>query len=131
MTAFLREAGETGPSPAPAPAEPQVQLSGTPYIQAAYASRPNDRWLIPKNMHISIGRSSQQCNIVVDVPNVSRVHCTIQYDDKSGLFYLTDQSSNGTLVGSEKLQKGETRALPPGAVFCLTTRENEMKVGLE
>jgi predicted component of type VI protein secretion system len=78
-----------------------------------------------------IGRAAEQCNIVLDLPSVSRVHCTVQYHDKQRAFYLTDLSTNGTLVGEERIPKGGTRALAPGDCFCITDKETIFKVGLE
>lgn len=90
MGEFLQEVG----SPAiPAPAVGHIdikdpgKLLGNPYIQALRKGGGGDKWLIPKNMPMSIGRAAEQCNIVIDSPNVSRVHCTIQYDDKRRVFY--------------------------------------------
>lgn len=119
------------PVGAPVAVNDPARLQGTPYVQAVRQGRPQDKWLIPKNIRMSIGRSAEQCNIVIDEANVSRVHCTVQYDDKAGVFYLTDQSTNGTLAPGGKLSKGQSAALGPGDIFYITTRENAMKVGLE
>ena len=134
MAEFLAEVATSAAPPPPAAplaVEDPGKLKGSPYIQAVRKDRPNDKWLIPKNMRMTIGRAAEQCNIVIDEPNVSRVHCTIQYDDKKGVFYLTDQSTNGTLVGEEKIGKGQTKILSPGETFYITTRANALKVGLE
>lgn len=106
-------------------------LQGIPYIQSVRGGLAQDKWTIPKNMRMSIGRAAELCNIVVDFPNVSRIHCTIQYDDKKRLFYLTDQSTNGTLTQAGRLGKGQTQALQPGDYFYITVQENMFKVGLE
>lgn len=131
MGQFLAELGADSSPAAPLPVEDSGRLRGNPYIQAVRPDRSNDKWLIPKNMRMTIGRSSEQCNIIIDEPNVSRVHCTIQYDDRKGVFYLTDLSTNGTLTGEEKLQNGQTKVLMPGDTFFITTRINMLKVGLE
>jgi class 3 adenylate cyclase len=47
---------------------------------------------------VSIGRSST-CDLVVDVPKVSRLHVTIQL--RRTHFYLVDQSINGTWVTTD------------------------------
>lgn len=133
MGEFLGEVNtRAGEAPvAPLDIKDPAKLQGNPYIQVIRRGRAGDKWLIPKNMRMTIGRAAEQCNIVVDEANVSRVHCTIQYDDKKRVFYLTDQSTNGTLVGGEKIAKGQPRALAPGESFTISTEENMFKVGLE
>jgi hypothetical protein len=47
---------------------------------------------------VSIGRSSN-CDLVIDMPRVSRLHLTIQL--RRTYFYLVDQSINGTWVTTD------------------------------
>jgi hypothetical protein len=115
----------------PAKSEDPAKLRGNPYIQSIKKGRPADKWLIPKNMPMRIGRAAEQCNIVLDLPRVSRVHCTVQYDGKRRTFFLTDLSTNGTLVGEERIPKGQPRALAPGDCFTITDQQTMFKVGLE
>lgn len=116
---------------APPPVQAPVPIRGSPFVQSVLQGVPKDKWAIPKNINISIGRAAEQCNIILDLPNVSRVHCSLRYDDKAGVFYLTDQSTNGTLVEGGRLARGQVHALQAGEIFYITSRENGMKVGLE
>ena len=114
-----------------APLSEQISIHGSPFLQIVRNGQPKDKWLIPKNIRVSIGRSSQQCNIVVDMPNISRLHCTVLYDEKSGLFNISDCSTNGTWVDGNRLGSGQAAALSPGGTFYITVPENLMMVGLE
>lgn len=132
MGEFLAELGADNSSgTAPLPVESPIQMSGNPYIQAIRPDRLNDKWIIPKNLRMVIGRSAEQCNIIIDEPDVSRVHCTIEYNDRKGVFYLTDLSTNGTLTGEQRMQRGQSIALQPGDTFFITTCANMLKLGIE
>ena len=57
----------------------------------------------------SVGRGAQECQIVTpdNVKGVSRIHCQIYYDDGKKVYYVVDQSTNGTyLRGNKRLPKG-------------------------
>ncbi|MFC5532026.1 trypsin-like peptidase domain-containing protein [Cohnella yongneupensis] len=72
---------------------------------------------------ISIGRDPLQSQLVfTNTPDVSRKHCTIQYDALNDQFILEDNgSSNGTYLQSgEKLVPGQFYALQRGERFYLT-----------
>lgn len=140
MAAFLQQANG-GQAAAPAGTPPPIpqhqaaqnpeQLRGTPFVQVMRGGLAGDKWIIPKNMAMSIGRSSEQCNIVLEYPNVSRVHCTVEYNEKSGCFYLIDLSTNGTLTEAGRIEKNRPHPLRAGETFYISTREYAMKVGLE
>lgn len=117
--------------PSGRPVAVSAPVTGTPFVQRLCPGKSNDKWLIPKNITISIGRSAELNNIIIDEANVSRVHCEIIYNDKTATFYITDRSSNGTIIGDERTQKGRAYPLEAGDMFYMTTRENAMKVGLE
>lgn len=112
-------------------ADKAAMARGNPFVQVWRSGQPGDKWLLPKNMRMSVGRAADQCNILLDDPGVSRLHCTLQYDDKANLFYLVDFSSNGTAVKAGRLEKNRTVALQPGDSFFLMGCDYEMKVGLE
>jgi len=134
----LYQSIHAGPAGQSLPVQPQqshiseqISIHGAPFIQIIRGGQPQDKWLIPKNIKVSIGRSPQQCNIVADMPNVSRLHCTVLYDEKSGFFHLSDCSTNGTWTGGGRLGNGQTVALSPGDTFYISSPENTMMVGLE
>ncbi len=116
--------------PAAAPAT-HVKAEGTPFVQKYFSGTPGDKWILPKNMPMTIGRSAEKCNIVLDDANVSRVHCTICFDDKQNCFFVTDLSSNGTLAAVGRLAKNVPHPLAPGDVFYIMTKDFAMKLGVE
>jgi len=69
-----------------------------------------DRWLI--------GRSSRNCDIVLQNPMVSKIHCSIRrHPDSPHCFELQDeQSNNGVYQGEKRIQK---RRLRSGDVISL------------
>ncbi|WP_123043168.1 FHA domain-containing protein [Cohnella candidum] len=73
---------------------------------------------------LSIGRDPAVCHVVfpVDIGEVSRKHCTLSYEEESGVFSLEDHgSSNGTyLTDGEKLQPGKRYQLRSGQRFALS-----------
>ncbi|MDL2288977.1 FHA domain-containing serine/threonine-protein kinase [Oscillospiraceae bacterium OttesenSCG-928-F05] len=99
---------------------PQVQVRGTPVLTLLSEGRRVDKWLLPRNMAMLIGRARDRCNIVLDAPNISRVHCSLRYDDRQNCFYLEDLSSNGTYFSDgSRLQRGTVYALEAGDIFYL------------
>lgn len=120
------------PSPAPPPLpKPQVVVHGTPYVRLVGSSSNQDRWMLPKNVPMRIGRSAQHCNIIIDHNNISRIHCELRYDEKRSLFYLTELSSNGTFMdGLGRLTKGKIYTLKPGGTFYILGKACTMEVGL-
>ena len=129
---FLQQIGVSPAALVDSPAiQAPLEIHGTPFVQIVREGHRQDKWLIPRNLSINIGRSASQCNIVVDLPNVSRRHCSIIYDEKAGLFYLTDYSTNGTFAGGERLVNGAPKPLSPGSIFYLTDAANTMMAGME
>ena len=107
-------------------------ISGTPYIHLTRNGRPGDKWIIPAGMDMAIGRSTDRCNIVLDDTDVSRIHCTIRYESKSGLFVLTDKSSNGTfLQDGSRLDRDVPHTIAPGEKFLIPGGKYELEAGVE
>ena len=75
-----------------------------------------ESWPLLQDHPISIGRNdSEQSTPDIDLwpdPKVSRRHASIWYD--KGVWWIKDESKNGTRVGRQKLQGGETIRLEPG-----------------
>lgn len=54
---------------------------------------------IKGNDIIKVGRSKIGCNLSMDYDsNISRVHCTVQYNRRRRCFQVTDYSTNGTFL---------------------------------
>lgn len=109
-----------------------VDVKGVPYIQFFKNGVPSDKWIIPKNIIMYIGRTIEKCNIIIDSNEISRVHCNIRYDENKRRFYLIDLSSNGTyLADGTRIKKNTVYSLLPENIFYLLSEKYIMKVGVE
>lgn len=115
----------------PQDADKSLSIKNTPFV-VFQTKTENNKWIVPKNIEMLIGRSLEHCNIVINSINVSRVHCTIRYDEKERCFYLKDLSTNGTYLGNGKrIEKNELPKLQPGDAFYLLSKEYLLLVGVE
>ncbi|RKP50123.1 FHA domain-containing protein [Cohnella endophytica] len=84
------------------------------------------------NHRLTFGRDPAHCSVLFpyEAGEISRVHCTLKYDEESGLFILEDNgSSNGTFLGNgERLQPGVRRELRAGERFSLSGKEQLFEV---
>ncbi|MEM6612779.1 MAG: ATP-binding cassette domain-containing protein, partial [Cyanobacteria bacterium P01_C01_bin.72] len=89
---------------------------------------------------VELGRSPNSTSAIeLDAPTVSRLHATINPDQKGG-YVLSDRSSNGTFVNGERLekssqlQKGDTIQIGPyvllftGEALELTNATNQIRL---
>ena len=107
------------------------RMENIPFVQLTSGDSA-DKWIVPKNMDMVVGRSPESCNIVLSAPNISRAHCVIKYDEKDQCFYLRDLSTNGTFLSNgQRLDKSELYALQPGEIFYVLSTEFALKVGVE
>ncbi|MDB4867716.1 MAG: hypothetical protein JWR03_2049 [Cohnella sp.] len=108
---------EPAPQPSETAEEGQPRLCGVEGEFAGTCFRINGQGL-------SIGRDPALCSIVFpqDVGEVSRRHCTLQFEEGRQLFLLEDHgSSNGTfLQGGERLEPGKRYELRSGERFALS-----------
>jgi hypothetical protein len=107
-------------------------LRNSPYISVISGAFQGNKWAIPKNMEIVVGRAPESSNIVLDDPNISRTHCTIRYDNERRRFFVKDVSSNGTYDNAgRRYEPGKYNSLEPGSNFYLSTPNYRVEVGLE
>lgn len=67
---------------------------------------------------ITIGRDGTICDIVINLPQISRKHCAIIYHSTSNTYELTDYSHNGIyLTDGERLTKDKPYVLKPGTAI--------------
>jgi len=79
---------------------------------------------------ILIGRDCRQVDMVVNLPVVSRRHCTIVYHAESNNYEVVDCSSNGTFVdGAYRLVRGDTYCLKPGAAISFGDNSTVYRLG--
>lgn len=70
--------------------------------------------LVPEQ-EVLIGRDGEACDIVVNLPKVSRRHLKIIYHKKQGFYEITDLSTNGTYINGEiQLEKNVRYEVEPG-----------------
>jgi serine/threonine protein kinase len=106
-------------------------LQGTPFVVYQSGSEVH-KWIVPKNMDMVIGRSPEQCHIVINEEKISRVHCMVRFDEKAMCFYLQDVSTNGTyLSNGQQIAKNEVYTLQSGESFNLLSNEYSVRLGWE
>lgn len=75
-----------------------------------------DRVVLQGGGVVYVGRSSRcQVRLPSDSRMVSRLHATLSC--REGSWYITDASRRGTFLEGEKLEPGEPRSIPHGAVL--------------
>lgn len=79
---------------------------------------------------IVIGRDGSVSDMVINLPLISRRHCTLIYHCGIMRYEVMDLSSNGTFVdGNKRLLKNETYLLKPGSELCFGDKETVYKLG--
>jgi pSer/pThr/pTyr-binding forkhead associated (FHA) protein len=90
-----------------------------------------EKWPIPQNIDIRIGRQPGANNVVIFDRSISREHSVIRYDSSTGNFVLVDVSTNGTFTDKGvRYKRGEAIMLAPGSRFFLAKDNIMMKAGL-
>lgn len=88
---------------------------------------------ISDGVPVIFGRSATDANIVFDQfeTDISRKHCTIQWDGNSGQFTVTDQSTNGTyLEDGSKFSTNRPVSVARGTVIYLgKNKKNSFRLG--
>lgn len=79
---------------------------------------------------IVIGRDEKNSDMIVNLPMVSRQHCTITYIEAENVYEITDQSTNGTFVdGTHRLVRGDTYRIKPGAIISFGDKNTIYRFG--
>lgn len=119
------------PMPTPAPAPQPVQRSP---ILCSMAAQHGGAAIPLTGQAILIGRDVSSCRLTFKdgTPGVSAQHCTVAWDQSSGLFVLTDMKSTyGTfLFNGQRLAPGVPCQLRPGDTFYLGEPANSLRVEL-
>lgn len=85
---------------------------------------------IRPEQEIMIGRDGTVSDLIVNLPLVSRRHCTLTYHYDIMKYEVIDLSSNGTFIdGNKRLLKNETYLLKPGSEICFGDKETVYKLG--
>lgn len=65
-----------------------------------------------------IGRDVKKCNIILEAPWVSRVHCIISYDKETSQYQVVDCSENGTFFkNANRLLKRKKQRVVKGTII--------------
>lgn len=79
---------------------------------------------------ILIGRDGNVADMVVNLPEVSRLHCAIIYHEATESYEVVDFSTNGTYVNTDKrLIQDETYLLKSGTTISFGDRNTVYKLG--
>lgn len=112
-----------------------VELKGryVAYIKALSGNKKDSSIVIPANKLVNIGRSYRQSDFVVDLNSeISRVHCSVSYDEENNNFRLIDKSANGTFfLDGQRLTKGQVYIIKPGERFYIVNSDNMLQVDIE
>ena len=84
------------------------------------------------NINYEIGRDGNACEIVINLPYISRQHLSLTYRCDN-TYDITDHSHNGTYLihddsRAEKLTTGKIRNIPSGSVICLGDRSLQYRL---
>ena len=104
-----------------------IEAKGVPFIRISQG----DKWMLPSNIDMKIGRAPDSCNIILEDKDISRIHCIIRYENNRGEFTLTDLSSNGTYIQGGRMQYNVPQNILPGSRFAMPAGKYEMEVGVE
>lgn len=79
---------------------------------------------------ILVGRDGQTADLIINLPLVSRNHCSILYQSSRKEYEVMDFSYNGTFVnGGKRLLPDETYILKPGSEICFGDKDNIYRLG--
>lgn len=85
---------------------------------------------IKPEQEIVIGRDGESADFVVNLPFVSRCHCTLIYHPNTMEYEVTDHSSNGTFAGGGKrLLPDEPYLLKVGSELSFGSTDTVFKLG--
>lgn len=113
------------------PLSPEKEKKVIPYLEVVTGNTAGNKWRLPFNTEILLGRSPVQSNIILTSdPLISNVHCKIIYNQNSGIFLLSDTSRNGTFVNNKRLEPEVFYELAPESLFSLAHEACVIKVGV-
>ena len=109
-----------------------LQNKKSAYIKIWGGNLDGYDWQMPGDQDIILGRSEGYSNIALgkEYDTVSRQHCILRYDTKTGQFWVKDISSNGIWVSEKRLQNGILYSLKPGTYLVLAEGECMVEIGV-
>lgn len=86
-------------------------------------------FFLPAYTNVFLGRSSQQCQIVVNTADISRKHLCICYHASRHTFVITDYSANGTYTtDGERLIANTSIEIPGGSIFSIGNKQTSFRL---
>ena len=74
----------------------------------------------------SIGKDATKADVLIDksYQSISRLHCTIEFDERHNGYYITDYSSNGTYLmnSGKRLEHGKRTLIARNTVIYLAQK---------
>lgn len=108
-----------------------IESAESEMLFAQMISGPLEGWLFEfsPNKILSFGRSSQYSNAVIEDNSLSRLHCTVWFNEQDKRLYIQDFSSNGTFrQNGERLQKEIIYPLEMGEIFYLAKTDYSAQI---
>lgn len=110
-------------------APPGKQLK--PYLEVIYGEQLGNRWILFPDMDLKIGRSASTCNVVLaKYPQVSSLHCIVNYNTEHQMFFVQDVSTNGTKLDGKPLTKNFIYNIKPGQQISLASDTCIFRLGI-
>ena len=109
------------------PEKPRV----LPSLEVVSGQMMGARWTLLANKELKIGRSRKENHIAIQGhQEISKVHCTVYYDEQKELFYVRDVSRNGTFVNGRRLEPGQVCPVKPSSNLALASSACIVKLGI-
>lgn len=111
------------------------QAQPSPYFSLQIKGEKPSLWMLRPGEEFRIGRVGKECGLVIQRPEISKLHCILYYDLRERLFFIKDKSTNGVFLengtgGFWRLQKDRWYRLEPGKAALLATIDCKIKVGI-
>lgn len=103
-----------------------------PYVKVIQGDQAGNRWYLPPDVEIMLGRSQTMSNIVLsEYAQISNRHCTVTYSLEHKGFLVKDLSTNGTFVNGKRLEKECYYLIDPGSQLALSWDTCILEIGVE
>lgn len=85
---------------------------------------------IDVDSNIVVGRDPNVCQLIMDGEQISRKHCKISFNNKTGKYLVTDYSTNGTYyTNGNRLDENVTSEIDSGTILILGKNGDKLKLG--
>ena len=89
-------------------------------VKVCYTNGFEEKWAVPKDVDIFVGRDSALCNVVINgISTISKQHCVIKCDKRNYNINVTDISTNGTFCKGKRLHHNKEYVFKGGIELML------------